>query len=102
MRVTHEGVGLRSFVDYQLKKTFWLTGGYEMNYRDVIRHMDELKDISAWQRSGLIGISKKLAIENKFLKATKVQMLWDFLSYRQVPRPSPFVFRVGYSFTSIK
>lgn len=102
MRVTHEGVGLRSFVDYQLKKTFWLTGGYEMNYRNVIRHIDELKDISAWQRSGLIGISKKLAIENKFLKATKVQVLWDFLSYRQVPRPSPFVFRVGYSFSSFK
>lgn len=102
MRITHEGVGLRSFADYQLKKTFWLTGGYEMNYRNMIRHVDELKNISAWQQSGLIGISKKLAIENKFLKATKVQVLWDFLSYRQVPRPSPFVFRVGYSFSSIK
>lgn len=102
IRITHEGAGLRSFVDYQLKRTFWLSGGYEMNYRTAFNRIDQLKGIDGWQQSGLVGVSKKLAVDTKFFKSTKVQLLWDFLSHQQIPRTSPFVFRVGYSFTSIK
>ena len=35
---------------------------------------------------------------HKVLKKTKVQFLWDFLSYKQVPQTTPLKFRVGYSF----
>jgi hypothetical protein len=98
MKISHQGVGLRSFIDWKIKGSFWLTGGYEMNYRSEFHQIDELKDLDAWQRSGLIGVSKLIPLKTKMFKNTKVQLLWDFLSERQVPRTQAVVFRVGYVF----
>lgn len=98
IRFSSEGLSLRSFVDWQIKKSFWLSGGYEQNYRSAFHSLQELKDQSAWKQSGLIGLSKVLSMKSKLLKKTKCQLLWDFLSYQQVPRTQPILFRVGYSF----
>ncbi len=97
IKVTHEGAGLRSFIDYHLKGAFWLTGGYEMNYRSAFQHIDQLRDRDAWQQSGLIGLSKTVSVRSKFFKKTKLQLLWDFLSYEQVPRTQAVLVRVGYT-----
>jgi hypothetical protein len=97
INVTHQGVGLRSFVDWKIKGSFWISGGYEMNYRNEFNRLDVLKDLDAWQQSGLLGISKVVSLKTKFFKKTKLQLLWDFLSYGQVPRTQPVVFRIGYS-----
>lgn len=96
--ISSQGVGLRSFVDYKLKGSFWISGGYEMNYRSAINSIEQLQSLSAWQQSGLIGMSKVVSLKTKFFKQTKLQLLWDFMSYRQVPVAQPVVFRVGYSF----
>jgi hypothetical protein len=96
--ITHQGVGLRSFADWKIKGSFWLSGGYEMNYRSEFQNVDVLNDINAWQESGLIGLSKVVSLKTKFFKNTKLQLLWDFLNERQVPRTQPLVFRIGYSF----
>ena len=69
-----------------------------MNYKSVFRNIDELKGLDAWQASGLVGLSKVVSLKTKFFKKTKLQLLWDFLSYRQVPRTPSSVFRVGYNF----
>lgn len=98
LTITHEGVSLRSFVDYKLKGSFWITGGYEMNYRSSFTDIEQLQDLNGWQQSGLIGITKIVAVKNKFFKKTKLQLLWDFISYRQLPRTQPLTFRIGYSF----
>lgn len=98
IKITHEGVGLRSFIDWKIKGSFWVSGGYEMNYRTAFNHVDELKDLDAWQQSGLIGISKQVSLRSKILKKTKLQLLWDFLSYQQEPRTQAVLFRVGYNF----
>ncbi|MEO8583015.1 MAG: hypothetical protein ABI415_04410 [Flavitalea sp.] len=98
IRITHQGASIRSFIDYKLKKSFWLSGGYEMNYSEEIKKIEQLKNMSAWQQSGLLGFSKKMSINTKFFKNTKIQLLWDFLGYRQVPRRQAIVFRAGYSF----
>ena len=97
IRISHQGVGIRSYVDLKLKGSFWISGGYEQNYRSIIRTIDQLRDQSAWQQSGLIGLSKVVSIKSKMFKKTKVQLLWDFLSYQQIPRNQPIVFRVGYN-----
>jgi hypothetical protein len=97
VKFTHQGVGIRSFIDWKLKGSIWVSGGYEQNFKSEIKSMDQLKDLSAWQRSGLIGISKIVSVKSKLFKKTKVQLLWDFLSYQQIPKSQPFVFRVGYS-----
>lgn len=75
-----------------------MTGGYEMNYRSGFQRIAEFKNKSAWQESGLIGMSKVLDLRSKILKKTKVQLLWDFLSYRQVPKPATVLLRIGYNF----
>jgi hypothetical protein len=98
VKVSHQGVGMRSFVDWKIKGSFWLSGGYEMNYRSEFNSIAVLRDYSAWQQAGLVGMSKVISLRTKFFKKTKLQLLWDFLSYQQVPKTQPIVFRVGYSF----
>lgn len=98
IRLSHQGLGARSFIDWKLKGALWISGGFEMNYRSEIRNITELKDYSAWQQSGLIGLSRKIPIKTKFFKNTKLMLLWDFLSYRQVPRGQSLVMRIGYNF----
>ncbi len=98
IRITHQGIGLRSFIEWKLKGSFWLAGGYEMNYRSGFSRIAELRDRSGWQESGLIGVSKVLDLRSKILKKTKLQLMWDMLSYRQVPKANAVVFRIGYSF----
>lgn len=98
INITHQGAGIRSFVDYKIKGSFWLSGGYEMNYRSEFENMEQLKDVNRWQQGGLVGLSKVISLKTKFFKKTKLQLLWDFLSYQQVPNTQPIVFRVGYSF----
>jgi hypothetical protein len=95
IQLSSEGLGLRSFLDYKIKGGFFLTGGMELNYRSQFRSMDQLRDFSAWQRSGLLGLAKKYKMGGK-LKGD-VRLLWDFLSYGQVPRTQAILFRVGYS-----
>lgn len=98
IRFSSEGVGFRSFIDWKIKGNFWISGGYEMNYRTAFNSISQLQNLNAWQQSGLIGISKTISIKTKFFKKTKLMLLWDLLSYRQVPRTQPVVFRIGYNF----
>jgi hypothetical protein len=98
MKISHEGIGLRSFLDWKLKGSFYVSGGYEQNYRSSFKAMSDLHGISQWQQSGLIGISKIISLNTKVFKKTKAQLLWDFLSYRQLPREQPIKFRLGYNF----
>jgi hypothetical protein len=98
IKLSQQGMGLRSFVDWKIKGSFWVSGGYEQNYKAAFRNFDQLKNYSAWQQSGLLGLSKVVSLKTKFFKKTKLQLLWDFLSYQQVPRTQPVVFRVAYNF----
>jgi hypothetical protein len=95
LQLTSEGVGLRSYLDWKIKGALFFSGGYEMNFRSRFHSMEALKGYNDWQRSGLLGVSKKYKAGKK-LKGD-VKLLWDFLSYRQVPRTQAIVFRVGYS-----
>lgn len=98
INISSQGVGLRSFIDWKIKGSFWISGGYEQNYKTAFSDFDQLKDRSAWQQSGLVGLSKVVSLKTKFFKKTKVQLLWDFLSYQQIPKAQPVMFRIGYTF----
>lgn len=93
-----QGAGLRSFIDIKIKGSFSASGGLEYNYTTPFRSMQQLYNINNWTKSGLIGISKTVSMKNRVFKKTKVQLLWDFLSYQQVPRTQALIFRVGYNF----
>lgn len=96
--LTSQGVGLRSFMEIRLKGSFSATGGFEYNYSTPFSSFQQLQQLQYWTKSGLIGISKTVSTRSRVLKKTKVQLLWDFLSYSQVPRTQALIFRVGYDF----
>jgi len=98
VRVTGSGLGLRSYADIHLKKTFYLSGGLEYNYQPVFANLRQLPGIHNWRQSGLIGVSKIVAVKSRVFSKTKLQLLWDMLSYSQTPQTAPIKFRVGYSF----
>jgi hypothetical protein len=91
-----QGAGLRSFLDIRIKGTWSATGGLEYNYTTLIHSVQQNKSLGDWTQSGLIGVSKTVAVKNRFFKQTKLQLLWDFLSYQQVPKTEPIIFRIGY------
>lgn len=96
--ISSQGVGLRSWVDIHVKKSWSATGGYELNYLQPFSSFKDIQQLTGWTQSGLIGVSKTISLKSKYLKKTQVQLLWDFLSYSQVPQQPPVIFRVGYGF----
>lgn len=103
IRISHQGVGARSFIDWKLKGAWWISGGFEMNYRPDLSGLTIPSPFgvsrmgAAWQQSCLIGMSRKLPVKTTFFKNTKLMLLWDFLSYQQVPRTQAIIFRIGYN-----
>lgn len=98
INITHQGAGFRTFIDYKLKGSFWLSGGGEINYRSAFRNIEVLKNLSAWQTSALLGVSKVVSIKSNFFKKTKVQLLYDFLWKQALPQKQPVLFRISYNF----
>ncbi len=94
--ITHQGLGFRSYVDWKIKKQFYASGGYEMNYNAAFKNIEQLKNYNAWQRSGLIGVSKKYKISKKV--KGEMKLLYDFLANAHIPVSQPVVFRLGYKF----
>jgi len=98
LSISGQGASLRSYSDIKLKGSFYASGGLEYNYQSQFYSGVILKNFNSWQQSGLVGISKIISVKTKVLKKTKLQLLWDFLSYDQIPKTQPLKFRVGYSF----
>ncbi len=93
-----QGAGLRSFVDIKIKGSFFASGGLELNHTTPFARFQQLRDWTTWTKSGLVGVTKTVSMKSRAFKKTKVQLLWDFLSYRQVPRTQAVIFRIGYGF----
>lgn len=97
IKFSNQGVGFRSYIDWKIKSGFYISGGYEKNY---LPQLDTVvvngRKLETWQESGLIGISKKYQMGKK--KKGYVQLLFDFLSYKNIPRSQPIVFRTGLNF----
>ena len=96
VEISRQGIGLRSFVDYKIKGSFWLSGGGELNYRSQFQDLSIFDDYSPWQKSALLGLSKKYQIGKKF--KGNLQLMFDFLHAQQIPHTQPIIFRVGYKF----
>jgi hypothetical protein len=96
IRFSHQGMGLRSFLDWKLKGTFYINGGFEENYNAAFTNTDQLRNIDNWQGSALIGVSKKYKVSSK-LKGNII-LLYDFLYNQHIPRTDPIKLRLGYNF----
>jgi hypothetical protein len=98
IQVSSQGYSVGSFIDMQLKKGIFITGGYGITYQKPINIPQDQNTVSNFQRSGVIGLGKMVKIKSSFFKKTKIEILWNFLSYYQVPQTTPFLFQVGYNF----
>ncbi len=96
IRLSGQGASLRSFIDIKAKGSFWISGGYELNY---LQGLDSLSrtyaNVNKWNRSALIGVTKKYKVGKK---EGRLQLLWDILSQSQVPKAQALKFRLGYTF----
>jgi hypothetical protein len=101
--LTQQGIGLRSYLDVKIKGSFYASGGWEYNYQPLSTADSSSRGIhdlvsTDWTKSGLMGLTKIVSLKSKTFKKTKLQLLWDFMSYRQRPQTPAFKFRVGYTF----
>jgi hypothetical protein len=96
IKLTNEGLGLRSFLEYKTGKSFYLHGAAEWNYMSRFGKVADLYKTDKWQRSILAGLSKKITLKNGL--SASMQLLYDFLYQNHTPATSPFVYRIGYNF----
>jgi hypothetical protein len=96
IRITSNGMGLRSFADAKLKGSFWFNAGFEMNYLTGFTSTPQLRISNQWQQSVLAGLSKKFSVGKK-MKGS-MQLLYDFLHKQHLPNTQAFVYRITYSF----
>lgn len=95
IRFSSQGVGIRSFIEWKIKGNFFLSGGYEQNYKTAFSDFYQLRNKNAWQQSSLLGLGRKYKLSKKY--NGKMQLLWDFMSYKQIPRTQSIIFRTGFS-----
>ncbi|MDP4240344.1 MAG: hypothetical protein Q8904_12830 [Bacteroidota bacterium] len=104
IRFTHEGICMRSFVEYAIWKGFNLRGGWERTFlvkQVTTENLILLKKPGNWLQSGLIGISKKMSLPLKVPVLKKktangsVQLLYDFLHDSHTPATPALQLRVG-------
>jgi hypothetical protein len=95
LRISHQGIGMRSFLDFSIKSGFYAHGAFEMNHWEGFRSLAQLKESSLWRSSGLLGLGKSYRVSRNY--GGSIEILWDFLSYRNIPRTQPVIVRVGYT-----
>ena len=94
LKLSYTGIGIRSYIDWKIKGSIYLSAGYEQNYRTAFNNIQQLRNYSAWQSSGLAGVAKRYSLGGKKLKG-EMKLLWDFLSYRRGTQA--ILFRIGYA-----
>lgn len=100
---TNEGISLRSYFDWKLKKQFFISGGFETNYMNYLPLQTSVLSQgmdtgNGWQQSALIGISKKFKLKSKWFKATKLSLQYDLFARQHIPVSQPVLYRIGYVF----
>jgi len=93
--LSNQGIGLRSYVDIKAKGSIWVTGGFEYNYQREFEKLAQIRNLDIWQKSALIGATKKYKIGKK---TANLQLLYDLLAAYQLPRVQAWKFRIGYVF----
>ncbi|MBW8683467.1 hypothetical protein [Chitinophaga rhizophila] len=95
IRLSHSGIGIRSFVDWRIKNSFFLNGGAELNRLSAEKTDSNYVRWHGWQTSALLGVTKKYKVSGNI--KGNIAILYDFLAPFQVPKTSGLKVRIGYS-----
>jgi hypothetical protein len=93
---SNQGISIRSYLEIRAKGTWWVSGGFEYSYMQEFSKWSILSNPDIWQKSALIGITKKYKIAKN--RRGNIQLLFDALYKQHTPSSQPLVFRVGYEF----
>lgn len=96
LRLSHEGIGLRSYIKWRFKYNIFFQVGAEWTYMTSFKRVDELKSVKNWQQTTLAGLTKSYSISRKV--KGNVQLSYNFLHRKTIPTSSPFIIRFGYEF----
>jgi hypothetical protein len=96
LRLSHEGIGFRSFIDYRIRNQFFLYAGAELIHHAAFDRIEQLRDIQNWQHSALLGLSQRYNISRKL--RGNLLVVYDFLHRFKTPAAPAFQFRFGYNF----
>ncbi|MBW8684774.1 hypothetical protein [Chitinophaga rhizophila] len=92
--ISHQGIGIRSFLDWQIKGNIYVTGGAGINRLSPFHRLRELYDWKGNQLSALAGVKKKVQLKGNKSAVTSIE--YDFLAARTLSRPLRICF--GYNF----
>lgn len=95
IQFSRQGTGLRSFLDWKIKSTFYINGGFEMNKTTNLLNDQAIKNWNGWKSSALIGINRKQKVSPKLKLNTMI--LYDFLATYQ-PQSDKIKIRIGYTY----
>jgi hypothetical protein len=95
IRLSSQGVSLRSGLDWRLKGNLFIAGNYEQNYFSALRNIDQLRDYSNWKTSALLGLSKKYKAGKS--RGGEIKLLYDLFYNRPPVRTQPLTIRFGYN-----
>jgi len=95
IKITAQGFTLQSFWDSKIKGNLWISGGLELTHVGQISQFQTLTNVNIWDKSALLGLTKKYSIGKKF--NAKIQLLYDFLYRQNIAHTQPLVFRIGYN-----
>jgi hypothetical protein len=98
IRLSNAGLAIRTYFDAKIKKSIYLTGGYEYNYRSSFKNIAQVSNYNLWQKSAMIGLSKIVDMRSKIFKKTKLMLLYDALWKTQQPVGQQLNFRIGHTF----
>ena len=94
VKITGEGIGIRSYLDWKFKKNLFVSSGFEQNFTQRIHSLNNLTTSDPWNQSALIGLTKRVKTLKQ--KGGKIQVLFDVFAHRQIPAGNPIKVRTGF------
>lgn len=96
IKLSTEGVGIRSYADIKFSKktNLWLTGGYERNFFSQ-PNLQNYTGTGLWNEAAVAGLSKKYNIGKK--RKGEMKILYNFLWQKQIGSQQ-FIYRTGLNF----
>lgn len=97
VKIQINGIGVRSFLNWKLKKNISIYGGFEESIISI-RSSDGMNSHQKWSPAVLTGIQKKVGFGKGLVKSAKLQLLYDWMHTNRNSNNSQVVVRMGYSF----
>lgn len=97
LSISHQGFGIRSFLDWQFPRNFYASGGFEVNYFPGLRSNIQItgEHMNLWQTSLLMGATKRYSIGKR---KGAIQVYLDIKSLERQSFRSPILVRNAFFF----